>query len=716
MRLAILLLAALPAAATTVTLERAGVAIGGDVCRFRAGDGEGPFARWLHAQEVTCVASGTSLALAEGRWNVFGRIEGREVTDPLLIDSATAPASITLSLTPAASVTATVAEGNTAVLYAPRRAIAYPLTARTTVPAGEELWLLRIARARPVAIYVLPALEAATDREIDARGEGMRAVLTWLQLPDADRAAIARTKTVAAPQLRAIGTGESTHDADPLPPLLLAHDAFVLLRDVAAGDAQMTVAGKGWLPYRRAVRVEAKGITVAGTPPLLGRGAATVVAHWGTANDLRELERSLGSCEDSPGQAPQFHLTLLDCSKGCVPLRREALDLERPEIVRFEDVVPGSYRAELKFGRLPPVSKDIEVAPFEQGIAGIFVRYSEMYGSLTYGGEPLGKDATLELAGGIGFASRESGEYRAVVLEPFSADEKIEVATCDGALRVVVLAARSAQRSSRLNIDLPANVLAVNVTDTFTTMALAGARVDVVAMSRISWRPVLRRTTKTEDSGAAELKVVPERELYLTVSLPGYEKQSVKPFTMPSSGRKIVDVQLMPARGNRGRILSPLPFDTATISWFSPRGIPTESVEIAADGEFIFSSPHDAGETMVVVSLSHPLWVRRSPSTSRSGARMDQPLELPFPSLPGRDFDVILRGATSGQAAHVGLAIGGIQVPFAAMSEHLALRDVLPLQFRHVLETGPIDILLDARTPRSAHQRLIAGANVVVFE
>ncbi len=714
MRLAILFLAALSAEATMVTLERDGAPVAGEVCRFRAGDGEGPFARWLHAQEVTCVASGTSLALAEGRWNVFGRIEGREVTDPLLIDSASVPASITLTLTPAATLTVTVPEGNTAVLYAPRRAVAYPLTARTTVPAGEELWLLRIAKARPVAILVLPAIEAGTERELDARGDGMRAVLTWLQLPEADRAAIVRAKTVAAPQLRAVGTGESAHDADPLPPLLLAHDAFVLLRDVAAGDAQLTVAGKGWLPYRRAVRVGAKGITVA-TAPLMGRGAATVVAHWGTANDLGKLDRSIGSCEDSPAQAPQFHLTLLACAKGCVPIRREALVLEKPLIVRFEDVVPGSYRAELRFGRLPPVSKDIEVAPFEQGIAGIFVQYTEIYGSLTYGGEPLGKDATLELPGGIGFASRESGEYRAVVLEPVSADEKIEVATCDGALRVVVLAGRSAQRGSRFNIDLPANVLAVNVTDTFTTMALAGARVDVAAMSRIAPRPVLRRAMKTEDNGVAELKAAPERELHITVSLPGYEKQAVKPFTMPRSGRKIVDVQLMPARGNRGRILSPVPFDTATISWFSPRGILTESVEIAADGEFLFSSPHDAGETMVVVSLSHPLWVRRSPATSRSGARTDQPLELPFPDAPARDFDVILRGAAPEQAAHAGLVIGGIQVPFAALREHLALREALPLQFRHVMETGPIDIVLDARAG-SAQQRLIAGAHVVVFE
>src|SRR5258706_14007453 len=76
MRRSLLVLAALalgvanPASGTVVKLE--GDTEHGEVCRFRAGDGDDPFQRWLSSAEVTCVASESSMTFPKGGWNVFG--------------------------------------------------------------------------------------------------------------------------------------------------------------------------------------------------------------------------------------------------------------------------------------------------------------------------------------------------------------------------------------------------------------------------------------------------------------------------------------------------------------------------------------------------------------------------------------------------------------------------------------------------------------------
>ena len=75
------------------------------------------------------------------------------------------------------------------------------------------------------------------------------------------------------------------------------------------------------------------------------------------------------------------------------------------------------YRAELRFGRLPPVdvTADVRTMPPLQAM------YFEVYGSLTRGGAPLGEDAGIEFPhGGVGFAPREAGEYMAALPRPGS--------------------------------------------------------------------------------------------------------------------------------------------------------------------------------------------------------------------------------------------------------------------------------------------------------
>src|SRR5258708_787358 len=155
------------AGGTVVKLE--GVTGQGEVCRFRAGDGDDPFQRWLSSGEVTCVASESSMTFPKGRWNVFGRADGAVSVDPIIVNGASPPESLTLSLAPAATLRVQLPAGHTGVIYVPKSVVAFPVAERMTVPAARELWLFVLAKSVPVAVVVIPSIDAGSEPVLDAR-------------------------------------------------------------------------------------------------------------------------------------------------------------------------------------------------------------------------------------------------------------------------------------------------------------------------------------------------------------------------------------------------------------------------------------------------------------------------------------------------------------------------------------------------------------------
>jgi hypothetical protein len=302
-------------------------------------------------------------------------------------------------------------------------------------------------------------------------------------------------------------------------------------------------------------------------------------------------------------------------------------------------------------------------------------------------------------AGGVGFAERESGEYHAVLLEPFGTDARIDVAACRGNFRAFVLTARNCIANARFDIDIPDNTLGINVIDTFTRTPLEGATVKYSIMSiAVPKHPVVTGEMKTTREGIV-MRSVPEREIRLSVTRSGYQKQEIKPFTMPQSGTKTLDVELVPLRGSSGRIVSPRAFDHAWVYWFSVTGTETEHAELEADGTFIYAGEHRQDETMVVVSLSHPLWVTHAPTMQAHA-----PFNVRFPETPIHTFDITIPSTDPDVLTYIGLAIGGLRVPLTALRVHQELRDLSclvkgsgPLRIRDIAESGPIDVILGPR-------------------
>ena len=692
MRILLILALAQTAAGTTVVLTRDGAAVErGEVCRFQALDRENPFRRWLASQEVTCVAAGSQIEFPRGLWNVFARAGTDAVSAaPLLIDGDRAPATLSLTLEAAASIA-----GTGGVIYAPRRGSAFPVPG--PVPANEELWLFVLEKSAPVAVVPIAALAPGVDRSVDARGGGSSSIIGWLQLTDDDRAAVASASGLLLPGVRAI-SGVETRSADSLPPLPLLHGAFVRVPNVAAGSAELRVEGRGWIPYRQKVNVN-PGVTIVANP-LLVRAAATLTVHWSTLDDLPALDRGLGACKETDSD-PKLEIRISRCealdSETCSPIREEKVE-HMLGSVTLDELLPGNYRAELRFGKLPPISATTRVGPLQLRDLRLLATYFDLYGSVTHGGAPLGEDVQIQFPAGTGFAPAETEEYRAVLREPFREDAQITVAACDGSPRAIVLADGWVRRSTRFNIDIPANELAIHVSDTFTQEALSGATVRLEAMSADTpRRPVFNTTLKTDGEGNLVMKAVPVREIRLMVHRAGYERKSIEPFTMPKSDTHTVDVQLVPLRGTCGKVVSDRPFDGGVIVWFSPAGMETERADVAEDGTFAYENWHPPEETVTVVSRSHPLWVSRMPVFDRRAA-----IQLRFPIAPVRGVDVWMTGTVpANRRTHVGIVIGDVRVPQPVLAQHQILRGDSPVmrgagtqRFHDLLATGPIEVLL----------------------
>ncbi|HJT18606.1 MAG TPA: hypothetical protein VJ853_14520, partial [Thermoanaerobaculia bacterium] len=443
---AALLGASAAAAATHVTLS--GESTGAEVCRFRAADAENPFGRWLRSQEVTCVA-GNDLTLPPGVWNVFAKSPTGISIEPRLIDAAANIESIDLALVPAATLRVQLPPETAGVVYVPRRAIGYPVTERTIVPGGEELWLMIVSKSSPVAVVPIPAVAAGNERVVDARdarGEGT--VLGWTEIADEDRAALASAHGVSAPQIVAT-SGDKHIQALTLPDIVMLGGAFVLFRGVPQGPAELQLSGRGWLTRTQMIRVDAQRITAL-TEPMIAAASATLIVNWSVPMDIDALDRSLGSCSAS-SEAPRFDLTISLCpppkkgetAQACRPMKTEPLPPDQIfGTVRIEETPPGTYRAEIRYGKLPPVADTMSLPPLSQRPLFLTASYFEANGNLTRNDEPLHDDASIAFpGGGVGFSARDSGEYHAVLTQPFDTDAKIEIATCSGD-KTLVLADR----------------------------------------------------------------------------------------------------------------------------------------------------------------------------------------------------------------------------------------------------------------------------------
>src|SRR5204863_7253586 len=120
--------------------------------------------------------------------------------------------------------------------------------------------------------------------------------------------------------------------------------------------------------------------------------------EWGARKDSTLVEGAIAKCPTERRGGP------VD-PKGCAAIRQESFEpLPRMGSVTLDDIAPGTYRAEMHYGKLPPISGQATVAPLQSKELYLTAQYLGAYGSVTRGGEPLGEKVQLKFQSGDGFA------------------------------------------------------------------------------------------------------------------------------------------------------------------------------------------------------------------------------------------------------------------------------------------------------------------------
>ncbi|MFZ2492167.1 MAG: carboxypeptidase-like regulatory domain-containing protein [Thermoanaerobaculia bacterium] len=751
------------APATTVILERDGVAVpDGQVCRFAADDRDNPFKRWLMATEVTCVPSSSNVTFPSGLWNVFARIDGQAIGAPRIIDGPRSPSTLKFALSEAAAITTELPPDRRGFFYAPRLAYAIPAEARTTVPAGEELWLFVVENEKKegklevLSLLSIPAVEVGTARPLQPRPGATSNVLGWVHVPAELRATVRKLRT--PPKVfGTIPTTRTVVDGDPTPATPLLHGSFVRVRGLQAGAVNLTLGGEGWLASGQGAAV-AEAVTVV-PAALVARPAGSLIVNWSRVKDLVFLNFTIAACERER-RPPQLEIILSRCrtpmpNEGydpstCREVSRTPDDIRKPHgSFAINELAPGFYQAEMRYGLLPPVAGTATVVAQEQKALYVRADYDQLFGTVTRASKPIeastlafdgktGAGATRPLLGSsfppwLSQARRREADskpqdpaerrkiledryrtfeasYQAVVRSLPQTDSTIEIAACKDDSRVTVLVDRPATRGERFDIVIPDNEIRFRVIDTYTQAPLAGAAIRYTVLSKSEphttvltgtlWTakegdPIAVATTG-EAIGTAKIASVPARKTTFAVSYPGYERQTLGPFTIVEGEKRRIEVQMVPLRGGQSRIGSPTAFVNGAVYWYTRDGVQSEVAELAPDGTFFTLGSHDSAETMAVISESHPLWVTHSPRLDGKRA-----VTVAFPELRPREFHVVVDDEDDSQPRYVGLVVGGLRIPQGAFAQHQSLngeRAVVhgsrPLQVLAVGETGPIDVLL----------------------
>jgi hypothetical protein len=691
-----------------------------EVCGFRAAGIDTPFRQLFASNEIVCRAP-----LPPGVWNVFARRGTSQISRRIvLVDTKQPLPDVELRLEPAATLQfAPQPAGTHGVVYLTDTLSAFPAAAdgKVLVPAERELLPLLARDGLPVALGEPLRLAAGATRAVAPAGT--RAVAAWVTIAPADLQAL-RTARRKQPPRVAVGSRPAVV---PLAGMVLLDRAVQFIRDVPAGAAKVEVNGTPWKRESVAVDVPAAGIVVASSPLRLIPTSSAVV-KWSARRDLSALAR--GANAPCPGAKPAKEtdakpsLALLSC-RGAQPARAlDLLDRESCTVagardwpaaqkggdVVFDNLDPGAYVVEFRYGPLPPIRQALRLDRFEQEVVSLDVDYTTLYGRVTVAGSKVPSPVKLSFGFIHPFFTNDDGDYTAVLPKPLAADSVISLRSCDGSIDGEQIVERDVLPSSRYDIDLPANRVTVEAVDAESGAPVAGALVRYGAFRgeemsslyyfRLAYAPDASGQNAPLRTGADGRFVVrnlpPGKTLRICLEHDDYERTCSDDLTLASAQQSTVRIAMKPKKGFGGRIAGVSDVSAGQLSWFAPDGRETERTNVKPDGTFRFNRRHEPNEVVVFVSQNLPLFVFPQPALGEG-----DPMNVAMPAAPSRSFAVTIGPENAQQDAVVTIALGGLVVPYPPFAQHLALhgshldlRARGPLLVPDVLETAPISVIL----------------------
>ncbi len=684
--------------------------------------------------DVRCLSAESILEIPPGYWAMYGTVDGKLIsamTTGIMATEGDAYEKPTLVLVEGVSARLPVLQpGARLVLYFPRTSEHAALTLPVLAAAAETL----IPLARPfVAITVRDGrLEAVSGlQSITTPGEEV-------QHPRLlhDRFDLVVTPAIdlhSARSILAAGVESRPHvvlrvDGREVTPDVALADVhapdLVLFNDVpriAGASYELIVGGNRWTRTEVPFEPPRGPILVFdGTPATAPESQISVRP---IPSSIFEWRRA---CADGAPQPP-LDVVLSDCTRGtppaasilhvdrtqCMAVARRRVTVDEPALT-LDGLVPGTYllsvasAADVVSETLVTLglAMSVEVDPFEDRRRLLTGRVQDEDGS------PV--SAELRLSSIRAATAPETGEYAVPLSAAVSERTRIVVVRrCDAPHReTLVILDESAGSFGRWDITVPSHAVRLTVRDSSTDKPVAGATTAVVLRvprtedGRARVAEDRHPGPTTDERGEVEVPSVQASLAYdVCASHPDFETQCLA-FTKTPDVKN--ELRLRPRQVRKGRILAAGRIEAGRLAWVRD-GFVTEATSVAPNGEFRSAITHAAGERLVFVSRSHPLFVLPLPADDGS---------VTLPAVGAMNFKVRDLGATRNRDALLALQVDGTLIPRDLFAFHQAMRgsqSVLvhggPLPVTDIGAVGPI-VVIKGPPPDAPALSALAGRDL----
>jgi hypothetical protein len=645
-----------------------------EVCYFAAGAAASPISRFLQHTNVTCVTAGGDIPLPESPVNVFARRGSELISDSVLLVTAEERDRKILALSPARRLAIPVGPGERPAVYVVRTASLIP---GDVAPAGETVVPLVLNKNRIV--------------RAELGGEWTKDDAAVVVPVSFNQERITRKNV---PRIYVENT-----EADI--PLAALQPSLVFFRAPAGSSVRVTLGGDGWKAVQLDLDVARAAVTTA--PLLTARALSNLTVNWWTTTDLAAVLQRHSGCDtgESVEPAPVVATLLTDTSPRADVPRPASVDsptadphveLElardrRDGTVHFESLADGSYTFRVTHPGLPPFEKQVDV--LGDTAVDVHIDYVMISGTVRKSNRPV----RARVLGTV--SDLNTGRYEALLAEVPSATSLIHVEPCDGSPPYWFVPPTSLADHSVLDIEIPANQVAVRVTDAAAGTPLNAAQVTYRARQGDALLDLGGGTTGA-DGQYVIAPVTPTQALTVCAAAEQFQSVCAEPFPVDASTDRTVELRLPGATARRGRVA--LAGDkTGRVIWCSADGRITESVVVQPDGTFSFLRSHDESEVVTYAGRTHPLIALRHPPTAADAVfeiRLPNPMRL-------RTLTVGLSAGSKEEAAFATIVIGDVVVPASAMDSYLAMRGArrsmrpgMSITIPDIAEWAPLTVVL----------------------
>jgi len=698
---------------------------GAEVCFFKAGETDEPIELYLQSGEVRCFSADSVIEMTPGRWLYYLKHpDGWMSSSPSVIKY---PKALTqdifgtryVDLNPAGvldfSALPALGPDESFGLYVSNSSTAYlpmliPISREersAIAPAGMPLLVLRLRHHQVVDVAGPLTIEHGQRAVLSSASflpssPERSTVLTWIGFVPEARNPDTAWDRLPAPTLKLIGNGAT------LTPSLAPRSGFgtdgalFVFRDVPAGRWTAEVDGKFWA--RSSLPIDVTGNLVVTRTGVTTRPAGAVDIDWSvaalpprnapcdgdlpTANAVAKAVAKLLSCRQ---WQPSLPLDVVDLQQ-CKVISEKTLDAGDRHL-EFPAVAPADYVVTLKqpaFG-LSRALASVKIG--EVAHANLELDPFIVSGRLTLDGHPL--RARIEFRSGS-TVSDDDGQYIAA-LTGAPRDLPVIVKRCgDNQVIYTSLPSSPLAAGGRYDIDITSNVVDVKIMDAATSRPIPNANVQVGAFlaGDDDAGAFLAGIAPATDGNTTVSNVPINRQLVICAVASEYRRRCSERFSMAETKSRSITVSLEQKDNLHGRVVSTSAFDWGRIYFVGPDRTIQEEAALASDGTFSYSRKHQAPEYVVVVSNA-PLYVGPLP------ANPSETLEVSLPACAARELQVSIDPKSPLQDALVGLFVGGLYVPRAALSKHQGahgFQSVVygrgPLVVSPVLETGLVQVTL----------------------